>query len=323
MTFERLLDRILYPALMAVPFTAYALLEGRVPAEFVPSLATLPLLLGAAALEVVYPYHDPWSVRPGQKHLLRDFASTLIMVPIVMRFCDAILRPIDFAAALWPRAWPVAAQLVLAILVAELAFYWIHRLSHHKKVLWRFHGVHHSITEVHWLNSGYLHVVDAFLNFFFYFMPLRFLGVPDDVFGWFLMTTMCTGTLEHANFRYDSGPIKYLFNTAELHRLHHSVHADVSQKNFGKITCLWDLVFGTFLMSDDRALILDTGSAPPRPKKVKKKRKRRLTVDSMEVALLEAEYAAAAGPDGVDAAGALSGAAPPATLAPAPPAPPR
>ncbi len=259
------MDRFLYPLVLAIPIAIYALVAPRVPPEIGPTLAVIPLLIVVAILEIVRPFHGPWSVRPGQKHLGRDFAYTMILLPIVIAICDLILRPIDVLAGLWPRQAPLALQVVLAVLLGELSFYWLHRVSHHVPLLWRFHKKHHSVTEVHWLNSGMFHVIDAFLNFFFYFLPLRLLGVPDPVFGWFIAISLSTGVLEHANFQYDSGPLKLVFNTAELHRFHHSAKEEISQRNYGKITCFWDLVFGTYFLSADRALVLNVGAEATPP----------------------------------------------------------
>jgi sterol desaturase/sphingolipid hydroxylase (fatty acid hydroxylase superfamily) len=260
-----MIDRLLYPALLALPLVLYAAIRGSVPFEIAPSLAVTPFLVVCAVLELLRPFHGPWSVRPGQKDLGRDFVYTLILLPIVMKICDQVLRPADVLAGVWPRSAPLALQVVLAVFLGELAFYWIHRLSHEREWLWQFHRKHHSVREVHWLNSGMLHIVDLFLNFFFYFLPLRLLGVPDEVFGWFLVITMTTGTLEHANVRYDSGFLKRIFNTAELHRLHHSVEEEISKRNFGKITCLWDQLFGTYLWNGDRTLALRVGVDDPEP----------------------------------------------------------
>jgi sterol desaturase/sphingolipid hydroxylase (fatty acid hydroxylase superfamily) len=43
---------------------------------------------------------------------------------------------------------PFVIQIVAALLLAELCYYWYHRLGHTRVLLWRFHAVHHSTHRV-------------------------------------------------------------------------------------------------------------------------------------------------------------------------------
>ena len=52
-------------------------------------------------------------------------------IPLSARLAGA------FGAELWPTRWPWLAQLVLALVVAELPKYWMHRLEHTTELLWR------------------------------------------------------------------------------------------------------------------------------------------------------------------------------------------
>jgi sterol desaturase/sphingolipid hydroxylase (fatty acid hydroxylase superfamily) len=75
--------------------------------------------------------------------------------------------------------------------------------------------------------------------------PELFPGAPPKVAGALPVMNAVTGLLEHANVAFSAGPLNYFFNTAELHRWHHSTDPVLSSRNFGKTLSHWDWVFGT------------------------------------------------------------------------------
>lgn len=238
-----------YPLILICAVSAHIglMASGMFP-EFVPTIVASSVLAIVFISEFLLPFHKPWLNKQSKHEVIRDIACTLVMLPIVMNACDYFWNKLFPHINLWPSEAPFAVQVILAVLVAEFFFYWIHRLSHVNPFLWRFHSVHHSVKRVYWLNSGMLHPVDAFLNFFVYFFPIIVLGVEREVFLMFLTLTMTTGVLEHANVNFKAGYMNYVFNTAELHRWHHSKEIKISQKNYGKILIVWDLLFKTFYL---------------------------------------------------------------------------
>jgi len=71
-----------------------------------------------------------------------------VSVPLLVR--AAIFAPLvalalalqrALAHRLWPHAWPLYAQVALALALAEFAQYWIHRLAHERDGLWRIHAL--------------------------------------------------------------------------------------------------------------------------------------------------------------------------------------
>lgn len=209
--------------------------------------------------EKLMPFHPEWNRNFSSSELIKDASTTLVVLPIVLLGCQLFWEKLFPQWAIWPNDLPIPVQLVLAVAIAELFFYWAHRLGHEKAFLWQFHYEHHSVRRVYSLNSGRLHVVDAVIDFLSYFFPILFLGINSTVFNLFLTLTLTTGILEHANVNYRVGFLNYLFNTAELHRWHHSVNPAISQKNYGKISSIWDIVFGTFYLPSDMTGIEKVG----------------------------------------------------------------
>lgn len=144
------------------------------------------------------------------------------------------------------QTWPVAARVIVFLLVIDFLVFITH-LAHHKvRPLWFFHLVHHSQREMSFFTEERDHPVERVLNFTARFFPLAMLGVPFPtnvhvgmVITWY--TWFC-----HGNIRTNLGPLKYILVTPQSHRVHHSVELRHWDRNFAPYFTLWDRVFGTF-----------------------------------------------------------------------------
>ena len=166
-----------------------------------------------------------------------------------------------FAAPLWPTTWPLAAQLVLAIVVVEFFHYWIHRFQHEWDWLWRIHATHHSAPRLYWLNALRFHFLDTALLNLGFIAPLVALGAPAPVFTLWIVASSVHGICQHANMQVRCGPLNWIFSMAELHRWHHSRLVRESNTNYGQNIILWDIVFGTRFLPSDRKPPEDIGIA--------------------------------------------------------------
>jgi sterol desaturase/sphingolipid hydroxylase (fatty acid hydroxylase superfamily) len=216
-------------------------------------------------LEKFFPYRRIWNQSRGDR--VSNLLLTNVLLPGISRLAEVVLGWLalsmvpdshQFLRNQWPHQWPLMLQLLLALLICEFFFYWIHRISHRTQFFWNFHRAHHTVKRVYWENSGRFHPVDLFLNWFFYFWPLIFFGVSQELMALFLLTNGVTGLLEHANINYRGGVLNRVFNTAELHRWHHSTVIEESSTNFGKVLCVWDQIFGSYYLPADRE-VGDTG----------------------------------------------------------------
>lgn len=248
-----------YPAMLIGAFALFFTFKDQFPGEKLPLLTAI-ISIGAIAIihatERILPYRKEWNKPRGDR--LSNFIFTNVILPVLSKIVEIILGFMflsstsgfvhDHVHALWPREWPLLVQLPLALLITEFCFYWVHRWGHTWGRLWKFHAIHHVVERLYWNNSGRFHPVDLFLNWLIYFFPLFLLGVPSDLIALFLLTNAVTGLLEHANVDFEMGPLNYIFNTAQLHRWHHSVVPEISSQNFGKVLSVWDVVFGTWYM---------------------------------------------------------------------------
>lgn len=239
-----------YPLFIAASVWGHIQLISLLPQIHPFFLASPILVVGvvlAFFLERMLPYRSQWNV--ADQDMYSDFVLTNLVFPPVVLGIEFGLKYLcgeNGIWAVWPLRMNMGFQVLLALVIAEFCFYWTHRLGHEFSFLWRFHRVHHASKRVYWMNSARFHPVDLFLNFFFYFLPLALLGAPAEVFALLFTINGATGLLEHANVDFEAGILNRIFNTAQLHRFHHSVKVEVSMKNYGKVLSIWDQVFGTF-----------------------------------------------------------------------------
>ncbi len=150
----------------------------------------------------------------------------------------------------WPRkiaGW-LAAAFVLSM-ASNGFYYWLHRAQHRIPWLWRFHRVHHSITEMS-ATSSYHHFTEDLFQFTAVTVPMAFLlGVESGPVPWIVLTVASTHAyFVHSSANIDIGPLRYVIGDNRFHRIHHSLEERHFDRNFGTITPLWDVLFGTALL---------------------------------------------------------------------------
>lgn len=229
-----------------------------------PPLAVAVAQAGAAFAIVVaerlWPYQHAWNHSHGDvltdvlHALVSGLGTTQLLRPLVTAGGVAVAGGLAGALGgrLWPTSWPLVAQLGLALVVAELPQYWLHRWQHTYDWLWRFHAPHHSAPRLYWLNAARFHPLDLGLLYAVGYVPLVLLGCPEIVIGLFALFDAVFGMLQHSNVDVRLGPLNRVFSMAEPHRWHHSRNVAEAGTNFGSNLIVWDLVFGTFFLPADR-----------------------------------------------------------------------
>lgn len=147
-------------------------------------------------------------------------------------------------------AWPIWVQVIVLMVFGDLYYYWVHRAFHKIPFLWRFHAVHHSIEDLDWLAAHRVHPLDTGLTnsgviiiaLSFGFAPAAMV-VYATIFTWHSF-------LKHSNVNISWGPLRWIFATPAYHHWHHGNQPDAYDKNFSGQLPLWDLVFGTAIMTE-------------------------------------------------------------------------
>ena len=208
------------------------------------------VLAAAILLSFIFERLIPWQVKwnRSMQDSVRDWLhfivntslnhSGLLLLPMM-----AALAP---ASGLWPHDWPFWLQVIVALLVLDFGIAAAHHQSHRWHWLWQFHAVHHSVNRMYGLNGLMKHPFHQAIETLAGIVPLWILGLPMDVAQALAFCVAIQLLLQHANVDYRTGPLKYLFANAEVHRFHHLRPPANGDVNFGLFTTLYDHLFGTF-----------------------------------------------------------------------------
>jgi sterol desaturase/sphingolipid hydroxylase (fatty acid hydroxylase superfamily) len=161
------------------------------------------------------------------------------------------LRHLATTRQTWASALPLAVQVPLILLLADLLAYWTHRLFH-ARWLWPFHAIHHSSTTVDWLSSVRLHPVNDVVARVVQVLPLYWMGFNAGALAAFVPFLTFYALLLHANVNWSYGPLRYIVASPRFHRWHHTSEEEGLDRNFAGLFPFIDLAFGTFYMPAGR-----------------------------------------------------------------------
>lgn len=214
----------------------------------------LAALLLAERLWPAKPEQKTWCVGVCQD-VLWFLAGPVLAIVLVFKFkvlvrtlYDQHLQPFELSAV---AAWPVASQVVAAVLVGDFVNWLIHLMKHRVRVLWYFHAVHHSQPELNAATDHRVHPTERVLSTIVYVVPLALVGldaVPMGVLGGVLMWHTAA---YHANLRTNYGILRYVLVTPQSHRVHHGRQVLQQGSNYGVVFSIWDRLFGTQYPRDD------------------------------------------------------------------------
>jgi sterol desaturase/sphingolipid hydroxylase (fatty acid hydroxylase superfamily) len=219
-------------------------------------LDMLLMTLIFSPIEVLWPAYPKQSVFRSEwltdivyflsTHLPIQITTFLILLPATQ--LSAVLNIPALTNAVGHLPWLV--QFFLAVVVADLAEYAIHRAFHTVPFMWRFHAIHHSSKSLDWIAGSRSHIVDDVAVRGFILIPMM-LVFPHDMLVAYLFFVNLHATWTHCNF----GPtIKWLepyLIQPRYHHWHHTSQAEAIDKNFA-IHFPWiDRIFGTHYLPED------------------------------------------------------------------------
>ena len=140
-------------------------------------------------------------------------------------------------------------EMILAVVMLDLAIYWQHRLFHRIPFFWRLHRVHHFDQQMDLTTGIRFHPFEILLSMVFKFLLVALLGVDLVSLIVFEILLNLFSLFTHANIslpeRFEKG-LRNFFVTPAMHRIHHSVEKDETNSNYGFMLSLWDKVFHSY-----------------------------------------------------------------------------
>ncbi|MBT8411801.1 MAG: sterol desaturase family protein [Octadecabacter sp.] len=194
---------------------------------------------------------------------------------VVGRFAATPLFAAWVAQALpWgPIAGGNTSPLMLAFvfwIVGDFAVYWVHRVHHSTRALWPLHAVHHSAEVMTPITVYRQHPLGILVTAS---IQTAIMGIllgalvgtlnPDmtmveivGVNAFNVVAIMALSNFHHSHLwiRYPS-PLEQLFISPAMHQIHHSTNPSHFNRNFGGFLAVWDWLFGTLYLPQDKEVI--------------------------------------------------------------------
>lgn len=134
---------------------------------------------------------------------------------------------------------------VLAIVLYDLCYYWLHRLGHERTILWAAHVAHHQ-SEDYNLGTALRQTSTGFLLGWVFYIPMYMLGIPAEVVVTAGAINLIYQFWVHTEHIPKLGWYEWVFVTPSNHRVHHAQNEVYIDRNYAGIFILWDRLFGTF-----------------------------------------------------------------------------
>lgn len=146
--------------------------------------------------------------------------------------------------------WTILA----CILLADIAYYWEHRMTHRVGIGWATHTVHHSSPYFNISVAYRFGPLDSLFPFFFH-LPLAMLGFNPVLIFLSESLVLLYQTLLHTEVvKKLPKPIEAVLNTPSHHRVHHGSNKQYHDKNYAGIFIIWDRMFGTFAEEKEKVI---------------------------------------------------------------------
>ena len=134
---------------------------------------------------------------------------------------------------------------ILAFLMYDLSYYWMHRMHHEIKVLWATHSVHHHGEDFN-LSTALRQTSTGWLWKWVFYLPMVLIGIPGEVFVTVAGINLVYQFWVHTKHIGHLGFLEKIFITPMNHGIHHAKNKEYIDANYGGVFIIWDRLFGTY-----------------------------------------------------------------------------
>jgi sterol desaturase/sphingolipid hydroxylase (fatty acid hydroxylase superfamily) len=151
-------------------------------------------------------------------------------------------------------ALPLWLEVVLAIILLDLAIWFQHYITHKVPLLWRLHRVHHADRDLDASSALRFHPVEIAFSAAYKLAAAFLIGPAILAAILFEVVLNASAIFNHANWaippRVDR-VLRWIIVTPDMHRVHHSVNRYEHDTNFGFCLSIWDRIFRTYTSDPD------------------------------------------------------------------------
>lgn len=140
-------------------------------------------------------------------------------------------------------------EVLIAVLALDLAIYLQHVMFHAVPLLWRVHRVHHADLDLDVTTGTRFHPIEILLSLAIKAAVIFLIGAPVLAVFVFELLLNLTSMFNHSNIRMPGwldSALRLVIVTPDMHRVHHSIYGDETNRNFGFNLPWWDRLFGTY-----------------------------------------------------------------------------
>jgi len=149
------------------------------------------------------------------------------------------------------KPWlPFTLRFIFAVLLLDLVRYAVHRSYHAVPILWRVHQVHHSDPDFDLSTGARAHPLEVTLMQGANLAAVAILAAPPAAVLALELFSAAQVFFSHANASLPAWiekPLRRVFVTPDMHRVHHSEEVSEQSRNLGDIFPWWDHLFRTYL----------------------------------------------------------------------------
>ena len=159
------------------------------------------------------------------------------------------------AVALWPdnAFWSSPLGWLVALVLYDFCYYWLHRAGHETALFWAAHVVHHHSQDYN-LSPALRQTSSGALFGWVFYLPMAVLGVPPLLFGIVALVDLLYQFWVHTEQVGKLGWFDRWFCSPSNHRVHHAVNDRYLDRNYGGILVVWDRLFGSFTEEDEKCV---------------------------------------------------------------------
>jgi sterol desaturase/sphingolipid hydroxylase (fatty acid hydroxylase superfamily) len=147
----------------------------------------------------------------------------------------------------------VILTIIIAVLALDFSSWLVHLIMHKVPLLWRFHLIHHSDTNVDVTTGLRHHPGDSILRGAFFLLLIFVSGAP--MYGVMIYQTLVVlaTAFTHANISLPSSldrALSFFLISPNMHKIHHHWKQPYTDSNYGAVFSIWDRLLGTFMSLD-------------------------------------------------------------------------
>lgn len=146
-------------------------------------------------------------------------------------------------------ALPASIEIVLSIIVLDLAVYWQHRWSHRFDILWRLHRVHHTDRHIDVTTGIRFHPFEILLSLAWKSVVVMLIGAPVIAALLFELLLNLLPMFNHSNLKLPQPVdrvLRRIVVTPDMHRVHHSQWQPETDSNYCFFLPWWDHLFSSY-----------------------------------------------------------------------------